>query len=146
MDDDDDAPRAMRQNELPQHYQPEPFMAPIPGPTFSEFGNEVERPLLSGTMTTSSYTRSDTPDLASTLSSFDAGPVTGGGSSGAGRKGGVPKPMRAVNVIQHQDAGPSNSGDQEEPVETIELPPAYTMVRTSGGGSGSGGPSTSVGK
>jgi hypothetical protein len=115
----------MRQNELPQNYQPEPFL---------EFG----RPLLSDTRT-SFYTRSsDTPDMTSTSNDLSAasGPVGGGGPNGGGRKGGVSKPMRAVNILQHQDAELSNNG---EPVETIELPPAYTTVRTLGG---TGGPST----
>ena len=120
-------------------------MIPIPDPTPSEFGlgggdeysTTTGRPFSPGTRT-SFYTRSDTPDLASTLGI--GGGIGGGGvgpngeSSGTGRKGGAPRPMRAVNIIQHQDAGPSNRDSRgEEPVETIELPPAYTMVRTTGG-------------
>jgi hypothetical protein len=145
-DDDDDAPR---QNELPQNYQPEPFMIPIPEATPSEFDDEfsLSRPWSPGTRT-SFYTRSETPDLASTLGVGGGGAAGGaalanGGSSGTGRKGGAPRPMRAVNIIQHHDAGPNN-GDREEPVETIELPPAYTMVRSAGGSGGSGGPSSSA--
>lgn len=66
MDDDDDGPWAMRQNELPQNYQPEPFMIPVPAPTPSEFEDEFGgRPLSSGTRT-SFYTRSETPDIGST--------------------------------------------------------------------------------
>jgi hypothetical protein len=53
--------------------------------------------------------------------------------------------MRAVNIIQHQDAGPNNKADGEEPVETIELPPAYTMVKTSTTSGGPPGASTSFG-
>jgi len=38
--------------------------------------------------------------------------------------------MRAVNVIQHDDAGPSTPGIQEEEEqETVELPPAYTNLK-----------------
>lgn len=140
-EDDDDAPRAMGQNELPQNYQPEPFMIPIPEPTPSEFDDEFgNRPFSPGTRT-SFYTRSDTPDLTS----MGVGGHANGESSGTGRKGGAPRPMRAVNIIQHQDAGPSSNGDREEPAETIELPPAYTMVRSAGGTSGSGDPSTPAG-
>lgn len=146
-EDDDDGPRAMGQNELPQNYQPEPFMIPIPEATPSEFDDEFSRPWSPGTRS-SFYTRSDTPDLASTLGlggvAGAAGLAANGGSSGGGRKGGAPRAMRAVNIIQHHDAGP-NTGDREEPVETIELPPAYTMVRTAGSGSGGDGPSTSAG-
>lgn len=128
----------MGQNELPE---PEPFMIPIPEPTPSEFDDEFSisgRPFSPGTRT-SFYTRSDTPDLGSTMGmgvGVGGGGLANGESSGTGRKGGAPRPMRAVNIVQHQDAGPSNNlnGDREEPVETIELPPAYTMVRSVGGG------------
>jgi hypothetical protein len=103
-------------------------MVPIPAPTPSEFDEEFGHPLSSDTRM-SFYTRSDTPDLASTLNGLGSAPVVGGLSGGGGRKGGAPKPMRAVNIIQHQDAGPSNNEEREEAVKTIELPPAYTMVR-----------------
>jgi hypothetical protein len=127
----------MRQNELPQNYQPEPFLVPIPRPPPSEI-DEFGRSLLSDTRTNFYTGSSDTSDMTSTSNDLSAasGPFVGGGSSGGGRKGGVPKPMRAVNIIQHQDMGLSNNG---EPVDTIELPPAYTTVRTFGGtGSPSG--------
>jgi len=137
--DADDDPRAMGQNELPE---PEPYIVPLPEDTHSEFGDELStgRPFSPGTRT-SFYTRSDTPDLASTLG-MGIGGVANGESTGTSRKGGAPRPMRAVNIIQHQDAGPSNNGDREEPAETIELPPAYTMVRSTGGTGD--GPSTSA--
>lgn len=139
-DDDDNAPQVMRQNELPQNYQPEPFMIPIPDGTASEFDDELSmgRPLSAGTRS-SFYVRSETPDRASTFAGISPGV---GGSSAGGRKGGAPKPMRAVNIIQHQDAGPTENEGKDEPVETIELPPAYTMVRTSSGAVA--GPSTST--
>ena len=127
----------MGQNEFTQNYQPEPFMVPIPDPTPSELDDDG-RPFSPEYARTSFYTRSDTPDLASTLG-MGIGGIANGESTGTSRKGGAPRPMRAVNIIQHQDAGPSNNGDREEPVETIELPPAYTMVRTAGGTTTSGG-------
>jgi hypothetical protein len=38
--------------------------------------------------------------------------------------------MRPVNIIQHDDAGPSEGGPKEEDEpETIELPPAYTNIK-----------------
>ena len=143
-DDDEDVPRAVGQNELPQNYQPEPFMVPIPESTPSEFDDEFSnsRPFSPGTRT-SFYTRSSTPDMASTMG-LNPGVVNG--DSSIGRKGGAPRPMRAVNIIQHHDAGPNNGEREEEPVETIELPPAYTMVRRAGGSGGDDGdgPSTSA--
>ncbi|KAF8806086.1 hypothetical protein BYT27DRAFT_7191388 [Phlegmacium glaucopus] len=142
-EDDDDTPRAMRQNELPQNYQPEPFMIPIPDVTASEFDDDlsIRGPLSAGTG--SFYARAETPDRVSTYGGLGGGLGGGGGSSAGGRKGGAPKPMRAVNIIQHQDAGPTNNEEKEEPLETIELPPAYTMMKTSTT-SGGDGPSAST--
>ncbi|PPQ69887.1 hypothetical protein CVT26_014150, partial [Gymnopilus dilepis] len=124
-----------RRNELPQYYQPEPFLVPDPTVEGSTTGTatgtddpESRRPL--STTTTSFYTRATTPDQAS-------GSASGYGGY-TGRKGGAPRPMRAVNIVQHEDAGPSvpppedGEGDKEEP-ETIELPPAYTAVGRSAG-------------
>jgi len=44
------------------------------------------------------------------------------------RKSLLPPQLRPVNFIQHDDAGP-NEGSADEP-ETIELPPAYTNIRS----------------
>ena len=43
------------------------------------------------------------------------------------RKSPAPPSFRPVNIVQHEDAGPS--GGPEE-AETIELPPAYTNIRS----------------
>jgi hypothetical protein len=40
----------------------------------------------------------------------------------------MPPSLRPVNVIQHEDAGPSLPADNQE-AETVELPPAYTNIR-----------------
>ena len=40
----------------------------------------------------------------------------------------MPLSFRPVNVIQHEDAGPSLPAENTEP-ETVELPPAYTNIR-----------------
>ena len=49
-------------------------------------------------------------------------------STSVSRKSPVPPSFRAVNIIQHDDAGPGEPSPQEEP-ETIELPPAYTNIK-----------------
>jgi hypothetical protein len=132
---------SVRRNELPQYYQPEPFMVPDPTLTMDSHSVtntedlEARRPLSGAT--SSFYTRATTPD--------GGGGVGGSGVSGSGyerRKGGPPRAMRAVNIIQHDDAGPSlpppeGEKDGEEPV-TIELPPAYTALGRGGAGAGSG--------
>lgn len=48
----------------------------------------------------------------------------GGSGSGAGGKQLGPSMLRAVNVVQHEDAGPS-TGE----LQTVELPPAYNHIR-----------------
>jgi len=126
VDDDDEPPRnGATPNELPQYYQPEPFLVPDPTLRNSSPANDNSnnsrtsegRPV-SGVTTTS---RSGTPDL------LGMG-VTGSTTSG-GRKGGM-RPLRPVNIIQHDDAGPSGPPEAvEEEAETVELPPAYTNLR-----------------
>ena len=46
------------------------------------------------------------------------------------------RPLRPINIIQHDDAGPSEPKEEEGDPETIELPPAYTAVKKAGGGGG----------
>ncbi|KAF9554525.1 hypothetical protein CPC08DRAFT_727066 [Agrocybe pediades] len=132
-DDGDDSPDhangRTRANELPEYYRPEPFMVPDPtadGASVNGAEEDGRRPL-SGTAN-SFYTRDGTPEPHSaSMSGF--GPGIGGSSvGGERRKGGAPRPMRAVNIIQHDDAGPSLPKESEDEPETIELPPAYTAV------------------
>ncbi|KIK57762.1 hypothetical protein GYMLUDRAFT_75370 [Collybiopsis luxurians FD-317 M1] len=103
--------RTNQPGEPPEYYRPDPFI--VPEPTVDESLTTSGRPL-SGSEGPSS--RSGTPDLAST-------------STGT-RKTGAPRILRPVNIIQHDDAGPSESAQNKEvEAETIELPPAYTNIR-----------------
>lgn len=116
---------APQRNELPEYYQPEPFNVPDPlqmTRTDDDGGMSEGRPL-SGYTSTS---RSQTPDLLGLgLGSAGMSSTT----SSTGRKGAI-RQMRPVNVIQHDDAGPSeNAPLAEEEPETVELPPAYTNIR-----------------
>ncbi|KAL1663947.1 hypothetical protein GGF50DRAFT_55877 [Schizophyllum commune] len=113
IDDDQDGrggPIEPTDNDLPQYYEPEPFMVPDP--------TSDGRRTSAGNLTESGYlptpSRSGTPDVMS--------------ASGATRKT-APRQMRAVNFIQHDDAGPSMPPGASEEPETIELPPAYTNIR-----------------
>lgn len=60
----------------------------------------------------------------------------GGANAGASRQDiknpDGPDGLRAVNVIQHQDAGGMPAVN--EPEEVIELPPSYNEVRRADGG------------
>ncbi|KAH9171382.1 hypothetical protein EDB89DRAFT_2243560 [Lactarius sanguifluus] len=46
------------------------------------------------------------------------------------RKSALPPQLRPVNIIQHDDAGPSEAPTSADEPETIELPPAYTNIRS----------------
>ncbi|KAJ7108474.1 hypothetical protein C8R44DRAFT_636338 [Mycena epipterygia] len=115
---------AATRNELPQFYQPEPFMVTDPTTGRSSLGGltsdgrrtsatDTEGRPFSGL---GSESRSGTPDPSSMSSST--------------RKSQPMRQMRPVNIIQHADAGPSTAAlpGEEEP-ETVELPPAYTNIR-----------------
>jgi hypothetical protein len=107
---------------LPEYYQPEPFNVPDPMHTAHTDDDGVTS---DGRPTSGGYTtsRSGTPDL---LGLGSAGMST---TSSGGRKGPI-RQMRPVNVIQHDDAGPSETAPlAEEESETVELPPAYTNIR-----------------
>ncbi|KAG8216791.1 hypothetical protein J3R82DRAFT_7038 [Butyriboletus roseoflavus] len=137
-------------NEPPSNYQPPPYLQPEPylvtEPTISSFSQHEDSArrsiagsaLLSeslassphGTMarpqsgvTSFSDPRSLTPDL-------ELGVLAQGSSTGLtnSRKSGMTRQLRAVNIIQHEDAGPSSAQEGTE-LETIEIPPAYTNIR-----------------
>ncbi|KAF8649171.1 hypothetical protein AX16_005969 [Volvariella volvacea WC 439] len=136
------ASASVNMNELPRFYQPEPFL--VPDPTLASHsqwgGSSVDgdsagpsggRPL-SGV---SFDTRSGTPDLLGGGSAYGGGAGYGAGmsatgSSATGRKGGAPRPLRPINIIQHDDGGsvPMPPPGQGPDVDTIELPPAYSQV------------------
>jgi SWI/SNF related-matrix-associated actin-dependent regulator of chromatin subfamily C len=108
-------------NELPQFYQPEPFMVndPTVGDRTSVGGLTADgrtdsngRPISILT----SDTRSATPDPSTSF-------------SGRTGKSAPMRQMRPVNIIQHADAGPSMAPPGEDEPETVELPPAYTNIR-----------------
>ena len=127
--DDEDAPPRGSRNELPEYYQPEPFVVPEPAPST----------LLSDT------TDSDERERRHSFLSASGTDLLSTAPSSSTRKAGYqPRQMRPVNIIQHDDAGPSTPY-KDEP-ETIELPPAYTKIRREGGAGtpGSETPSTNL--
>ncbi|PFH49873.1 hypothetical protein AMATHDRAFT_62260 [Amanita thiersii Skay4041] len=144
-DDEDDHPSGANdgagdrssRNDLPEYYRPQPYLVGAPTITDTDGRTDAGTELsYAGHRTTgsesrrlsalTSTSRSGTPDLLGTF-----GPGPGSTVSSSTRKGGVPRQYRAVNIIQHEDAGPSGPpppADSEDP-ETIELPPAYTHIR-----------------
>lgn len=120
IDNDDDAPTSQPPDgELPVYYEPEPFTASEPTDHAS-----TRRP-------STAIDRSERPVSQSLTYLTDPQRVASpdGTSTGLTRKSPLPSPLRPVNVIQHEDAGPSLPADNAEP-ETVELPPAYTNIRS----------------
>ncbi|KAF7344599.1 hypothetical protein MSAN_01942000 [Mycena sanguinolenta] len=114
-DDHTGAPR----NELPQFYQPEPFM--VADPTIGDRSSV-------GGLTADGRTDSQGRPLSMLTSERSGTPDPSTSVSGRTGKSAPMRQMRAVNVIQHADAGPSMAPGEEE-AETVELPPAYTNIR-----------------
>jgi len=110
QDDDEDGNGS--HHDLPQYYAPDPFL--VPDPTIagtSEAASTHERPL---SMATTDFGRPQTPVTTTSTTT---------------RKSAVPPQLRPVNIIQHDDAGPSEFPAGQGDPETIELPPAYTNLR-----------------
>lgn len=117
-------------DNLPQYYRPEPFVVPEPsapstagGPETTQTGTDTRPSLDHRTSHYSNLTseqvlsmRSSTPDQSVSTSAYM-------------RKSPAPPSFRPVNIVQHEDAGPSEGATEQE-AETIELPPAYTNIRS----------------
>jgi hypothetical protein len=118
----------MREQQLPPFYQPEPFLVSEPATTSRnsfQGGHGGEAGRISG------YSASGTDERPQSRISSTEIPASSIAASSR-KSGAFPRPMRPVNIIQHDDAGPSESGireDEEDEPETIELPPAYTNIK-----------------
>lgn len=115
-DHDDDAPGGRREH-LPLYYEPDPFTLPEPTDSGADqsTGPSNDRRQSDLTYVTDNNGRA-TPDGGTAL-------------TGNSRKSPIPPSLRPVNFILHEDAGPSRTTEGEEP-ETVELPPAYTNIRS----------------
>jgi len=110
QDDDEDGNGS--HHDLPHYYAPDPFL--VPDPTIigtSEAASTHGRPL---SMATTDPGRPQTPVTTTSTTT---------------RKSAMPPQLRPVNIIQHDDAGPSEFSAGPGDPETIELPPAYTNLR-----------------
>ncbi|KAI9509270.1 hypothetical protein F5148DRAFT_1189042 [Russula earlei] len=110
QDDDEDGDGS--NHDLPNYTAPEPFL--VPDPTVrgsSDLASSQDRPL---SMATTENARPQSPMTSMTTTT---------------RKSAAPPSLRAVNIIQHDDAGPSEEPTSPSEPETIELPPAYTNIR-----------------
>ena len=110
LEDDEDSNGSY--HDLPHYYRPEPFLYPSPTVEGTFEAASTQEHLLSPSMMDAAHLQ--TPITAATM---------------AGRKSVVPPQLRPVNIIQHDDAGPSEDSASPVESETIELPPAYTNIR-----------------
>lgn len=104
-------------HDLPHYYAPEPYLLPDPN-------IDVEGALGSASLRDRPLpvTPADIPHAQTSAGTTAAITST--------RKSSVPALRRPVNVIQHHDAGPSEGPASVSEPETIELPPAYTQIRS----------------
>jgi hypothetical protein len=108
--------------ELPQFYQPEPFLVADPTVASSHGHDSYDHRQSTLTSTTDDQLlRSGTPDPQG----LGVGSVSASNQTRKSPLG--PAQLRPVNVIQHDDAGDVEEADETQ--ETIELPPAYTNIR-----------------
>ncbi|KAF7983427.1 hypothetical protein HWV62_21675 [Athelia sp. TMB] len=99
---------AEARGELPQFYQPEPFLVPDPTIAESSDGRRQSTQTSSGDALLGAHAHQSS--VSTSTRKTPAGPSA----------------MRPVNIIQHEDGGEEGDGDGEE---TIELPPAYTHIK-----------------
>jgi len=107
-------------SDLPQFYQPEPFMVPDPTVISAHERNSYGHRQSSQTATSIDFLRAGSPDQQALGGTGSISASTQTRKSPLG-----PAQLRPVNIIQHDDAG--DEGDETQ--ETIELPPAYTNIR-----------------
>ncbi|KAI0078378.1 hypothetical protein K474DRAFT_944891 [Panus rudis PR-1116 ss-1] len=142
--DDENEQTANENNQLPQYYQPEPFIVPDPTVASSYGGDDRDGGSVAGLRRPSTdrqysrYSVTNYSDMqgGATLTVRSATPDGSRSATPSGtnysRKSPAPPTFRPVNIVQHEDAGPSEPPPPpEEEVETIELPPAYTSVKPS---------------
>lgn len=157
IDPSEDRPIARQDQELPQFYEPEPFIIPDAITTADtaslHSAHEGQRRHSMSTVTGVAGGHARTPSRMSVTTASEIGGMGAASTSGRSKSGMPPSAFRPVNFIQHEDAGDVPAADQEP--ETVELPPAYTDFRnkagdasgsgTSGTASAAAGASTSAG-
>lgn len=116
-----EGPSTARDENLPAHLQPVPFIVPSDADAdgTEHAGLSTDRASMSERRISSS-TVGGRPGTPSTSAGA-------GSSTVMSRKSGVPPSMRPVNIVQHDDAGMAPKAEEEP--ETVELPPAYTNIR-----------------
>lgn len=113
---------------LPRYYEPEPFLVPDPtvASSVGDYHDDPEASLAGHLRPSTDHRHSrysgTTSDTGPGLTVRSATPDQS--TTSYMRKSPAPPSFRPVNIVQHEDAGPN------EDAETIELPPAYTNIRS----------------
>jgi hypothetical protein len=121
LNEDEDDERPTRNNELPASYRPEPFIVP-----------DLTSDSSTGRQTLSHNDNRPMSMSMSTITTTDplfVGPNDTARSSVTRKSAAGPRALRPVNIVQHDDAGPSEVDAEDAEPETVELPPAYTNIR-----------------
>lgn len=113
--------------EPPEFYLPEPFRVPDPSvPAMSEISSARGTENVGGPEFLGTHSRRESGiSLGSQGRVSTEGPI----SSSSRKTPAGPPQLRPINIIQHDDAGPSAGAAAEEEAETVELPPAYNNLR-----------------
>jgi hypothetical protein len=142
--EDQPAPQEER-GELPQLYEPEPFIIPdaFSDPETSprhslHSTHDGQQPRTSMTTASGMPGHGRAPSRLSVTTVSEVGGPGPTSSSGRSKSGMPPSAFRPVNFVQHEDAGDIPTADQEP--ETVELPPAYTALRNRAAGTSDDGP------
>jgi hypothetical protein len=117
----DDEDENKEDHGLPQYCAPEPYL--VPDPTIrgvSEAASIIDRPLSPLSMSTV-ITDIQRPQTPMTMPATTTTTTTT-------RKSAAISQLRPANIIQHDDAGPSEGTSGQAEPETIELPPAYSNI------------------
>ncbi|KAG9095981.1 hypothetical protein FRC07_011005 [Ceratobasidium sp. 392] len=145
IDPSEERPAAQEgRGELPRFYEPEPFIMPdaLSNPETSSrhslhSTHDGQPPHTSMTTASGLPGHGRAPSRLSVTTMSEAGGPGPASSSGRSKSGIPPSAFRPVNFIQHEDAGDVAAADQDP--ETVELPPAYTDLKSRGAGTSSGG-------
>jgi hypothetical protein len=118
------------------YYHPEPFLATEPTDASSGYAREDVRSatVMSGSRYGTSDRRQSAvtsfSDIRSATPDYEMGMVGSTTVPSSSRKSAMPRQLRPVNIIQHDDAGVAGEPEPAEgEPETVELPPAYTNIR-----------------
>jgi len=114
----------------PEFYLPEPFRVPDPTvPAMSEISSAGGAENVADPERLHAGSRRQSALSLPTQGRLSSEGFSGTSATTSRKSPGGPATLRPVNIIQHDDAGPSEPQAEADEPETVELPPAYTNIR-----------------